>query len=246
MVQQTPEDKYDEKTLADIETYGWHIVMIEDAEVLPAYAFSIGIYHTLGLPEICVFGIDNTDDVAQLINQVGELMRSGQQFHDGDISDEVLVDLPCKFRQVDKRYYRALFGYARWYHEGDDFPMLQCVWPDQEGNFPDQPNFDAELANAQPDLSVDEAWPFGNPKSQAVFTTRQVLEQDALITYVCHDEDGDWQFTCGTTNQTEDGQVVSLQQIVNQDPSVRQLADLPLGWEASRDSADDPWAIQKQ
>lgn len=158
----------------------------------------------------------------------------------------MLVDLPCQFRLVDKRYYGTLFGYASWYHEGNDFPMLQCIWPDAAGNFPGQPDFDADLLYAQPDLSVDASWPFGDPKSQAVFTTRQVLEQDALIAHVCHDEDGDWQLNCGTTNQTADGRVVSLQEIVEHDSTVRQLADLPLGWKATRNSADDPWAIEKQ
>lgn len=246
MVQQTPEDEYDEKMLADIETYGWHIVLIEDAEVLPSYAFSVGIYHTLGLPEICVFGIESSDDVAQVINQIGELMREGNKFQDGDRSDDILVDLPCRFREVDKRYYPTLFGYARWYHEGDDFPVLQCVWPDQDGHLPEDTDFDPELTHAQPDLSIDPSWPFTFPKSQLVSTTRQVLEENLPITFVCHDEEDDWQFTCGTTDETDDARLVTLEQIVELDPTVRQLADLPRSWEASRETVDDAWELEKR
>lgn len=68
-----------------------------------------------------------------------------------------------------------------------------------------------------------------------------MLDGTHPIMLVSHDEDGDWQFLCGTTNDTKDGRVVCLGTIVELCPSVVEVADLPLGWQARRDSATGPW-----
>ena len=72
-------------------------------------------------------------------------------------------------------------------------------------------------------------------------TTNRVIEDDYPILVVSHDDDGDWQFMCGTTDETADGRIVALHEIVNSHPSVVELADLPLGWQAVRDAPDEPW-----
>ena len=85
-------------------------------------------------------------------------------------------------------------------------------------------------------------WPFEDPPNMAVITTVNVLEHGHPVLLVTHDEDdGGWQFLCGKTNDTEDGRVMGLREIVRRDPSLKQLADLPLGWRAWRSSADEPW-----
>ena len=48
------------------------------------------------------------------------------------------------------------------------------------------------------------------------------------------DQDGDWQFVCGTTDDEQDGRVISLETVLEMDASVAELAGLPRGWEASR------------
>jgi hypothetical protein len=81
-------------------------------------------------------------------------------------------------------------------------------------------------------------WPFGDPPDTGVFTTQPVLD-GARIEDVFHDQNGDWQFLCGTTTAAEDGRIVHLAHLVEEDPSIRGLADLPRGWRARRcDDAD--------
>ena len=53
MVRTKPEDDYDRKLLADIKSHGWHLIGIDDDDEGPAYVFSVGMFHTLGHPEIC-------------------------------------------------------------------------------------------------------------------------------------------------------------------------------------------------
>lgn len=89
---------------------------------------------------------------------------------------------------------------------------------------------------------MTKEWPFADPPNVATYTTVKVLDEGHPILLVTHDEDdGAWQFLCGTTNEPTDGRIVGLDCIVQKDPSVLELADLPLGWRASRESPEDPW-----
>ena len=85
-------------------------------------------------------------------------------------------------------------------------------------------------------------WPFDVAINTAAFTTRHVLEGTLPILEVYHDHDGEWQFMCGTTNATEDAKLVCLGCMLESDPSIADLADMPLGWMAYRESPDDPWS----
>lgn len=79
-----------------------------------------------------------------------------------------------------------------------------------------------------------------------VITTAPVLA-GAPIVMVSHDEDdGGWQFLCGTTNDPADGRIVHLEEIVAMDPSVAEVADLPLGWVAFRSAVGGDWTREPQ
>jgi hypothetical protein len=86
-------------------------------------------------------------------------------------------------------------------------------------------------------------WPFADPKNVAVFTTIQVLRRGQPILHVSHDdEDGAWQFHTGAQQvSARDAMIVSLKEIVEHDPTIRELADLPCGWHAERDGVGDSW-----
>ena len=85
------------------------------------------------------------------------------------------------------------------------------------------------------------SWTFREPVETGTFTTKQVLEAGYPILEVYHDPDGDWQFLCGTTTEYEDLKLVCLGCMVERDSGLLGLADLPPGWCAVRDSAEDPW-----
>lgn len=82
---------------------------------------------------------------------------------------------------------------------------------------------------------MSKEWPFDDPPNVITITTRRVLEDDYPILLVTRDaDDGCWQVLCGTTNEPDDGRVVDLGCMFERDPSIGQLADLPLGWRAWR------------
>lgn len=83
---------------------------------------------------------------------------------------------------------------------------------------------------------------FQDDPDTSVFTTRQVMIGNSPIVYVVHDEDGDWQFFGPDENvQDSDVMIVSLQQVVQRDPTVLEIANLPRSTVATRDDANTPW-----
>jgi hypothetical protein len=236
----TPADDHDRKLLADVKKHGWHVIAVEADEDGPAFAYSIGLQHTFKHPEMIVFGLD-VRVMHSMINGIGEEVKNGSQFEHLDESDDVLDGYNVCFRTVEKRHYPDYFGYARWFYRGDKFPALQCVWPDAQHRYPWHPESHEKFRERHPILSDDVSWPFHEGKNHAAFTTKPVLRGGLSILLVVHDKDGDWQFLCGTTNQSRDGQVVSLGCILQHDPTLAAVADLPLGCQASRKKLGGRW-----
>jgi hypothetical protein len=88
---------------------------------------------------------------------------------------------------------------------------------------------------------MDE-WPFADPKNVAVITLWRIMRDGDPILHVFHHvDDGAWTFLGWEDFCEEDAMIVGLSEIVEYDPSVAQLADLPLGWHAWRRSVRDPW-----
>ena len=90
-------------------------------------------------------------------------------------------------------------------------------------------------------VSVD-SWPFADPRNCAVFVTREVMDHNEPILVVTHEAGEDsWSFIGSTDGTLENCKLIALEEAVAIDPSVLQLADLPVGWRASRDSPQKPW-----
>src|SRR5438128_2699237 len=89
---------------------------------------------------------------------------------------------------------------------------------------------------------MNDDWPFADPKNVATFTVRQIARDGNPILRVSHDSvDGAWQFLEWGTPREEDAMIVLLEEMTRIDNSIRELADLPLGWRATRRSPAEPW-----
>jgi len=87
-----------------------------------------------------------------------------------------------------------------------------------------------------------EAWPFDEATNVAAITTAHVVEDGYPILQVSHDDDdGAWQVLCGTEVDAEDARVACLGCLFERDRSIGQVADLPLGWRATRASVGEEW-----
>ena len=144
----------DKKLVADVKEYGWHVVKILEKDETPGWAFSVGLYKNFNHPEIVVFGLN--DEVAHfLINAIGDEVRAGKRFADGLYSD--LIDTySCTFKPVHPVWYHDFLGYANWFYGGQNYPALQCIWPDKSRRFPWEPEFNPNWVWAQPLLFNEE------------------------------------------------------------------------------------------
>ncbi len=82
----------------------------------------------------------------------------------------------------------------------------------------------------------------------AVFTTKFVLNDGKDITTVYHyEEDGAWQFSSSdeVRDFEEVARIVSIDEIVKLDNTLLEIADLPEGFMAFRNSKIDKWEIKK-
>jgi hypothetical protein len=128
-------DDLEADILASIERVGWHVCVVSADDEGPGFAFSIGLFESFGHPELICFG-PPPETLAALINAVGQAVRDGARFEDGSVSNDIIEGNGCAFRTMVKRAYRDFLGYALWFYDGDDFPVLQLVLPDRQGNFP--------------------------------------------------------------------------------------------------------------
>ncbi len=92
-----------------------------------------------------------------------------------------------------------------------------------------------------------KTWAFADPPNVAVFTSERILRGEDWIHYASHDaDDGAWQFhPSGGITPEHEAAVVALHTIVDLDPSVNALADLPLGWHAWRPDRDAAWQRER-
>jgi hypothetical protein len=86
-------------------------------------------------------------------------------------------------------------------------------------------------------------WPFLDPPNTAVITNVRILDGADWVQVVTHDEeDGAWQFLPSRGQASmEEAAVVGLRRMVEIEPRLNELADLPLGWHAWRGGKSEPW-----
>lgn len=83
----------------------------------------------------------------------------------------------------------------------------------------------------------------------AVFTTKFVLEDNKVVTYVTHEiEDGAWQFFSDDEFEEFESvaRIIGLNEIMDKDPTLKQLVDMEPGHIATRNHKEDKWTIKKK
>ena len=89
-------------------------------------------------------------------------------------------------------------------------------------------------------------WKFPDPPHTGVYLSETVHNGIEPVTYVSHDaEDGTWQLL-GNSMSDGGGPVLScFHHPIDRDPSLAELADLPLGWYAERAKVGELWVRKK-
>ena len=119
---------------ADIEKHGWHVLSVFGDDS-PNFSYTIGFKETFNHPEILMSGL-SMELMHQLLNDIGKLIKKGYSFNNGDTCNEVIKGYLVKFLTVDYSHKDEYFRAASAHYGEGNFEALQCVWPDQDGNFP--------------------------------------------------------------------------------------------------------------
>jgi hypothetical protein len=254
-------DPAETKLVNDVEKYGCHIIQVREEGGFPGWSYTVGLSELLGCPELIVIGL-NGELAGSVLNECARRLQKGDRFGERSRERELLSNVECEFRTVEKRWLRQTMGYAVWFYNGDNFSALQCVYPDLDNRFPWEQGFSENWRSRQPLLFPhplssaveDDFWAANDPNSSlhrwqfsdaphnGVFTTKRVMSGDDPITRVFHDlDDGSWQFHGPGESKTEDLAYVCFHHIVDKDPSITALSDLPLGWCAWRETPSSPW-----
>ena len=247
----------DERTISHVEEFGCSVINVSRTEYGLGWAYTVGVFDTSGKPEIITIGL--SPETAQFaLNAAAKLLRAGVDL--ARRHADLIGQVDCEFRPVARKWVEHLMGWAVWYYDGDDFPVVQAVYPDLQNRFPEDEGFDKSFEqplmqpNALMTRAENDFWASADPKSSLfnwkfpddpharAFLSETVHSGTEPVTYVSHDaEDGVWQFL-GDSMSDGGGPVIScLHHPIDNDPSLAELADLPLGWYAERDRVGEPW-----
>jgi hypothetical protein len=239
---------------ARVARQGWSVVAVPAVGPRPAYAFTVGLWHTFDHAEASVFGRDE-DEMVEWLDTVGGAVKGGRVLLPDRLGDDVLGAEEVFPRPALASWHRHLFADALDFYRGQPVPMLQLVWPDIDGILPWERGCDEECVAAQPRLyerataaPVPDGWPFPVSPDALVLTTKSIAFGSAPVMGVVHDEEGEWQFLDNPAVDMKDLTIVHLAHVMTRRPELGVVADLSMGFEAwldgqgrwQRDALDDP------
>jgi hypothetical protein len=168
-LRQSDLDEFDERIITNIERFGHAVMCFPRNSAGPGWAYTVGTFDTSGIPEIICVGLyDHTAEF--LLNEAARLQREGIDLSKGRRRG-LVGEVECEFRPVDPKWVRHVMGWARWYYEGADFPVLQAIYPDRENRFQGEEGFDVVfsqplLQRDAPETIVErDFWASCDPKS---------------------------------------------------------------------------------
>lgn len=155
MPKTTATDPREQKLLDDIRKFGWHCVHVLGEDPYEPFSYTVGLFQTYGHPELLIYGLSR-EFAHAVLTTVADAAANGTAMNLNEPTDALLEGYSCVFVSVPPAEYPEHVGFARWYYDGDSFPVEQVVWPSQAGFFPWHPDASVEFRAAQPVLGQHE------------------------------------------------------------------------------------------
>ena len=146
---QSEKDEYHKRTLESIEKHGLFIQHVFDNNEDIQFSYSIGLYRNYQHPEIIILGLGE-ELLYNVIDNLADNIKNGKKYEAFSWSPDVLDNFECYFIEVDKTNYdEYVLGDIRLYG-GNNFPLLQCIYPTTEGIYPWEETWPERYKNLQP------------------------------------------------------------------------------------------------
>ncbi|MEV0272295.1 DUF4262 domain-containing protein [Hamadaea sp. NPDC050747] len=243
-------DARDRRTAECITEFGWSARGVHGDQQTPGWAYSIGLWHSLGSPEVSVFGL-SSQTAMRIVNIVGDQIRDGHPLRPDQPRTDVVDGFDLGVRPAHPSWYRDFFGAALDFYQQPPLPIVQLVWPDRDGRFPWDAGADQELHQQQPKLWLAKkdhprgiwadfdpigGWPFGKTLPYHTVLATPAVIGGSVVTNVRRDEDGTWRFSDGSDGPWSE---TALRDLVTEHPEVTAVGDLTPGQRAV--TADGTW-----
>ncbi|MEV5571286.1 DUF4262 domain-containing protein [Spirillospora sp. NPDC052269] len=147
-------DPITEQTIRQVREHGWQVILIPADDLGPGWAFTIGLWHNHRSPELAMFGLD-VKLMHRMLNGLAQNALNGRPAEDGQERDDVIDGYPVALKAVGHPWYKAFFGTAIKFYRRPPLPVLQVVWPSEQGAFPWDPESDEAHRGLQPQLWLD-------------------------------------------------------------------------------------------
>ena len=129
-------------------------VLERDEPRTPEWAYTVGLQHSYGHPEVLIIGLENEHTQILLHNINNRIRNKGLSFRHRTIWNDVIDGYGCFFQQIDPDSYGEWFAANRWFYGGNDFEAVQMLWPSVSGVYPWQGEADSYLRWDQPVLAA--------------------------------------------------------------------------------------------
>ncbi len=252
--------KMDAWAVEKIEDFGCAIITVgSECKDDFGWTYSLGIYDTCQQPELITVGLP-TEVAKSCINEVARRMRAGADLTK-QRQKELIGNVDCELRLVAPKWVARLMNFANWYNNGAEYPVLQVIYPDLQNQFQWEEGFNTRfvqplLQPGTPITAVDHqfwnsigkdeerfpGWVFPDKPHTKVFVSSAIREIKEWITLVTHDlSDGAWQMVGDTGTESGGPELACLHHMIEKDPTLLEIADLPKGWGAERSVPGQPW-----
>jgi hypothetical protein len=269
-------DGLDRRVIDTVLQHGWQVIMVADGAGCehpehhdhpddqhdgtgPPFAYTIGLGHRVGHPELLMSGLDPRL-MHGCLDGVARRVMNGLRLTPGDALEDVLAGVPVAVERVSDIGLAETVTWSGWFHRREP-EALALVWPDRRGVFGWQPGAPTILDDLQParwrvhvdhvgGLAPDPTWDFPVPPDHRAFSCIHVVDEGQAVLWAARKAtDGrgeDWSIHCGRSDHgIDDARVVHLAHLVRCAPALRRLAGLALGEEAWRDDPDSPWETSR-
>ena len=153
-------DLYEQRIVDDVERVGWHVIGVgpaadsDDSEEW--FAYTVGLGKTFGWSDLICFGLD-LSVMPQLLNDtVDECRVRSVKPAPGLVLNDVIDGFPARIERA-KPMADHYINSARWFARRESLPspsVLQLLWPDTNGAFPDEPGCSEEVRQLQTPLEA--------------------------------------------------------------------------------------------
>ena len=143
------DDANSNAALANIDRFGCHVLHVQEDATGPCFTYSIGIERTARQPDMVVTGLP-AETAHWIINEYNKRVAAGEVFQPNQLYGGFLDGFDVLFQPVLEQHYEDYFGWGRWLYNGNNFRVLQLVWPTTSNQWPWQDDAPAPYLEAQP------------------------------------------------------------------------------------------------